>query len=161
MKKKMAAAALILPLTFVFGLLFQKAFVRATRSYVSPCTVTGYRAAYKILRGSDFVNVRGLLYGGDALYLGDGDLARCDGSLIGLDLPEDAKIAFESQKLIRDLRRHSGGGKVARAEVEVIGVLEKNRGGRFATPYVIKVHQILPAGSPEIVDSSDFADGLK
>ncbi len=161
MKKKMYAAALILPLCFVFGLVLQRVVVRTMKGYVSPCTVTGYHAVYKTLRGSDLVNVRGFLYGGDALYLGDGNLAKCDESLISLDLPQDAKIAVESERLIRDLRRHSGGGKVARAEVELIGVMEKTERGRFATPYVIKVRQILPAGSPEIVDSSDFTNELK
>lgn len=161
MKKKVFAAAVLLPLTFVFGLMFQRVFVRWRTGYVPPCTVTEYRAIYKILRGSDFVNVRGFLYGGDALYLGDGDLAKCDESLIGVDLHEDAKIAAESERLIRDLRLHSGGGKVARAEVEIVGVLEKTQRGPFATPYVIKVHQILPAGAPQVVDASEIADRLK
>lgn len=161
MRRTIIAAVIIFPLAFVSGVVFQKRYRRALIQHVSPCTVTDYRALYKTLRGDDTVNVRGFLYGGEVLYLADKDLNGCGESVIGIDVPEDGKIAFESQALMRELRRLSGQGKVARAEFEVIGALVERERDGFASRYVIKVRQILPAGSLEVVDSSGLARELK
>jgi hypothetical protein len=77
----------------------------------------------KALRGGELVNVRGLLYGGEVLYLADKDLNGCGDSVIGIEIPVDGKIASESEVLIRKLRRLSGKEGVARAEFEVIGTM--------------------------------------
>ncbi|HEX8352812.1 MAG TPA: hypothetical protein VF611_07935 [Pyrinomonadaceae bacterium] len=161
MRRTITAAAIVLPLAFAVGVVFQRLYLRSLARYVSPCTVTEYRTIYKTLRGGSLVNVRGFLYGGEVLYLADKDLNGCGESVIGIEIPEDGKIAFESQNLIRELRRLSGNEKVARAEFEVIGALAEREQGGFASHYVIKVEQILPAGPPEVVDSSVLANELK
>ena len=163
MRRTILAAAILFPLAFVCGVTLQKLYRRFLTQYVSPCTVTEHRTIYKALRGNDLVNVRGLLYGGEVLYLADKDLNGCGDSVIGIELFEDDKIAFESQALIRELRRLSGNERVARAEFEVIGRLAENERDCFASRHVIRVQQILPVGSPspEIVDSPALANELK
>jgi hypothetical protein len=161
MRRTIIAAAMLFPLAFIFGVIFQKLYLRSLAQYVSPCTVTEHRTIYKALRGSDLVNVRGLLYGGQTLYLADKDLGGCGESVIGIEIPVDGKMAFESQDLIRELHRLSGKEQVARAEVEVIGTLFERERDCFASRYVIKVQQLLPVGSPEVVGSSDLANELK
>ena len=160
MRKTIIAAVILFPLAFIFGVVFQKLYLRARTQYVSPCTVTEHRTLYKALRGGDLVNVRGFLYGGEALYLADKDLNGCGDSVIGIEIPEDGKLAFESQNLIRELRRLSGQEQVARAEFEVIGTLAENERDCFASHYVIRVQQILPVSSLELVDSSVLANEL-
>ena len=161
MRRTIIAAAILFPLAFVLGLVFQRLYPRALAQYVSPCTVTEHRAVYKTLRGSDLVNVRGFLYGGEALYLADKDVDGCGTGVIGVEIPEDGKIALESQSLIRELRRLSVGGRVARAEFEVIGELNENERDGSASRYAIRVQQILPVGPTELVDSSALSDELK
>jgi len=161
MRKTILAAAILFPPAFIFGVVCQKLCLRSLAQDVSPCAVTEHRAMYKTLRGSGIVNVRGLLYGGEVLYLADKDLNGCGESVIGIEVPEDGKIAFESQDLIGELRRLSGTGKVARAEFEVIGTLAERDRDRFASRYVIRVIQILPVGSVEVIDSSELAIKLK
>ena len=163
MRKAIIAAVILFPLAFILGVAFQKLYLRARTQYVSPCTVTEYRTLYKALRGNDLVNVRGFLYGGEVLYLADKDLNGCGDSVIGIKIPEDGKIAFESQNLIRELRRLSGKERVARAGFEVIGTLTENERDCFAARYVIRVQQILPVGSPspEVVSSSALANELQ
>jgi hypothetical protein len=160
LRKSIFAAVIIFPLAFVGGVIFQKRYVGSFAQYVSPCTITQYRTLYKTLRGSDTVNVRGFLYGGEAPYLADKELNGCDDSIIGIEIPEGGKIAFESQDLMRELRRLSGEANVARAEFEVIGTLAE-RGHCFASRYVIRVEQILPVGPLEVVDLSDMVRELK
>ena len=163
MRKTILAAAILFPLAFIFGVTSQKLHRRSLAQYVSPCTFTAHHTIYNALRGNDLVNVRGFLYGGEVLYLADKDLNGCGDSVLGVEFPEDGKIAFESQNLIRELRRLSGKGRVARAEFEVIGTLTENERDCFAARYVIRAQQILPVGSlsPEVVDSSALADELK
>ncbi|HEX8557399.1 MAG TPA: hypothetical protein VF668_04825 [Pyrinomonadaceae bacterium] len=161
MRKTIIAAVILFPTAFMFGVAFQKLYLRSLARYVSPCTVTGRRAIYKTLRGSSLVNVRGFLYGGEVLYLADKDLNGCDESVIGIEIPEDGKIAYESQALIRGLRRLSGKEGRARAEVEVIGELAERGRDCFASRYVIRVQQILPAGPPEMVGPSVLEGELK
>jgi hypothetical protein len=161
MRRTIIAAVILFPLAFLFGVVLQRLYPRALARYVSPCAVTEHRAVYKTLRGSDLVNVRGFLYGGEALYLADKDLNGCGGSVIGVEIPEDGKIALESQNLIRELRRLSVEGRVARAEFEVIGDLTVNERDCFTSRYAIRVQQILPVGSPELVDSSALSVKLK
>ena len=160
MRKIIIAVVIIFPLTFISGVIARKQYVRSLARFVAPCTVTKYRALYRTLRGTDTVNVRGFVYGGEVLYLADKDLKGCGDSVVGLEIPEDGKTAFESQALIRELRRLSGPEKVARAEFEVVGDLaERGRSG-YASRYFIKVRQILPAGPLEVVDSADLAKEL-
>jgi hypothetical protein len=161
MRRTIIAAAILFPLAFMSGLAFQRLYLRSLARYVSPCTVTEHRALYKSLRGSDLVNVRGLLYGGEALYLADKDLNGCGGSVVGIEIPEDGKIAFESQNLIRELRRLSAEGRLARAEFEVIGNLTENERDCFAPRYVIRVQQILPVGPTELIDSNALSNELR
>ena len=96
-------------------------------------------------------------------HVADKDLNGCGDSVIGIKIPEDGKIAFESQNLIRELRRLSGKERVARAGFEVIGTLTENERDCFAARYVIRVQQILPVGSPspEVVSSSALANELQ
>src|SRR5688500_9746630 len=96
MRKTIIAAVIIFPLAFMSGVVFQKRYLRSLARYVSPCTVTEYRTLYKTLRGSDTVNVRGFLYGGEVLYLADKELSGCGDSIIGIEIPEDGKLAYES-----------------------------------------------------------------
>jgi len=161
MRKTIVAAVIIFPLAFIFGVVVQESYVRALAQYVSPCTVTKHRSLYKTLRRSDIVSVRGFLYGGEVLYLADKELSSCGENVVGVEVPEDGKIAFESQALIIELRRLSVSGKVARAEFEVIGILGERERECFASQYVIKVQQIFPVGPVEIVDSSGLAQELK
>jgi hypothetical protein len=161
MRRTIIAAAILFPLAFVTGLVFQRLYPRALAQYVSPCTVTEHRAVYKTLRGSDLVNVRGFIYGGETLYLADKDLGGCGGSVIGVEIPEDGKIALESESLMRELRRLSVGGRVARAEFEVVGNLTENGRDGSASRYTIRVQQILPVGPTELVDSSVLSNALK
>ncbi len=159
--RKIIIFALLFPLAFISGVIIQRRYVRSLAQYVSPCTVTEYRALYKTLRGSDFVNVRGFLYGGEVLYLADEESNGCGESIIGLDIPEDGKIAYASQNLITEIRRLTDKEKVAKAEFEVIGTLTERERNCFGSRYVIKVQQILPAGPLEVVDSSVLAERLK
>src|SRR5215204_4621213 len=132
MRKTIIAAVIIFPLAFISGVVFQKRYVRSFAQYVSPCTVTKYRTLYKTLRGSNYVNVRGYVYGGEVLYLTDKELNGCGDSDIGIEIPADGKIAFESLALMSELRRLSGKEKVARAEFEVIGTLAEREHDCFA-----------------------------
>ncbi len=164
LKTKIFLAGTTFTLAFAFGIAAWKS------QPLSLCTVTEYRSRYQSLKGNNYVNLKGYLYGGETLSFGDIKLNGCEGSGAEVVLADEGKLSYESQHLIRELRRQTNISKVrgsdheskfARAEVELIGTLSEREQYCFTSRYILTAVQITPIGSLEVVDSSTLAKEIQ
>ena len=164
LKTKILVAGTAFTLAFAFGIAAWK------RQPLSLCTATEYRLRYQPLKGDNYVNLKGYLYGGKDLGFGDTKLNGCEGSTAEVVLADEGKLNSESQDLIRELRRKTEISEVrgsdhedkfARAEVELIGTLSEREQYCLTSRYVITAVQITPTSSLEVIDASTFANEIK
>jgi hypothetical protein len=164
LKTKILVAGTTFTLAFAFGIAVWK------RQPLSLCTATEYRLRYQLLKGDNYVNLNGYLYGGKDLGFGDAKLNGCEGSTAEVVLADESKLSRESQELIRELRRKTDISEVrgsdredkfARAEVQLIGTLSEREQYCFTSRYVITTVEITPTGSLEVIDASTFAKEIK
>ena len=160
LKTKILVAGTAFTLAFAFGVFAWK------RQPLSLCAVTEYRSRYQPLKGDNYVNLKGYLYGGKLLSFGDTKLNGCEGSAAEVVLTDESKLNSESQELIRELNRKTyisevrgsdEENKYARAEVELIGTLSEREQYCFTSRYVITAIEIKPTGSLEVIDGSALA----
>ncbi|MCY7377032.1 MAG: hypothetical protein LH472_13820, partial [Pyrinomonadaceae bacterium] len=147
LKTKILIAGTAFALTFAFGVSAWK------RQPLSLCTATEYRLHYQPLKGDNYVNLKGYLYGGKFLSFGDTKLNGCEGSAAEVVLADESKLTAESQELIRELNRQTyisevrgsdEKNKYTRAEVELIGTLSEREQYCFTSRYVITALEITP-----------------
>lgn len=164
LKTKILAAGTAFALAFAFGVSAWK------QQPLSLCTATEYRLRYQPLKGDNYVNLKGYLYGGKFLSFGDTKLNACEGSAAEVVLADEGKLTTESRELIRELNRQTyisevrgsdEENKYARAEVQLIGMLSEREQYCFTSRYVITALEITPTGSVEVIDSSTLANEFK
>ncbi len=164
LKTKILVAGTTFTLAFAFGVSVWK------RQPLSLCTATEYRLHYQPLKGDNYVNLKGYLYGGKDLGFGDTKLNACEGSAAEVVLADETKPNSESQELIRELndktyisevRGAEDENKFARVEVELIGTLSEREQYCFTSRYVITAIEIKPTGSLEVIDASTLANEIK
>lgn len=160
-KNKLLIAGTTFTLAFAFGVVVWK------RQPLSLCTMTEYRSVYQFLEGDNFVNLKGNLYGGETLALGDIQLNGCEGNSAEIILADEGKLSLESQALISELRNKTNISKVrgedhndkfARAEVEIIGTLTEREQYCYTSRYVLTAVEITPVGSVEVLDATTLAN---
>ena len=164
LKANILVAGTAFTLAFALGLAVGK------RPSHSLCTVTEYRSRYQPLKGDNYVNLRGFLYGGKDLGFSDMKLGGCEGNSAEVVLADEEGLSRESQELIRELRSKteisevrglSREDKFARAEVELIGTLSEREQYCFTSRYIITAVEITPKGSVEVIDSSALMNEIQ
>lgn len=126
---------------------------------LSLCTLTEYRSHYQLVKGDNYVNLKGYLYGGDTLYFSDTAQNGCKYDAAEVIIEDEGKLSDETRELIDELRRKTdisetldSDHKFARAGVEIIGTLSEREDYCYKARYIIKALQIKPVTSLEIID---------
>ena len=164
LKNKILIAVTAFTLAFGFGIFAWKCLP------LSLCTATEYRLHYQLLKGDNYVNLEGYLYGGKFLSFGDTKLNACEGSVAEVVLADERKLNSESQELIRELNRKTyisevrgsdEENKFARVEVKLVGTLSEREQYCFTSRYLITAVDITPTGSIEVINSSTLTNEFK
>ncbi len=153
-KLKIIAGIIIFAVTFVCGVSLTRFYSSLFLQSVSLCTVTKYHTVYRTLRGNNWVNLKGYLYGGKILTFGDVKLNSCEDSVAEVVVVAEEKMGDDIQNLLSELRQKTNDDQIARVEVELIGTLKERQWHCFSSKYVIEAVPISPTGSLEVVDVS-------
>ncbi|MBC7795700.1 MAG: hypothetical protein H7Z37_02375, partial [Pyrinomonadaceae bacterium] len=101
MKNLKIRVQLILLVGLVFTFAFGFSVFAWKRQPVSFCTVIEYRSRYQLIKGDNYVNLKGYIYGGNTLSFVDAKQNSCEEIGAEVVIADERKLSDESQELIR------------------------------------------------------------